>query len=101
MEPREVRTAADARRIVKERGLSHVKVGVHDLDGVLRGDGGDQLYKNSPSPGWHPAYPDATVRILPETCREIATEPGNLLFLCEFVGGAEELCPRGTLRRVL
>ena len=37
MEPRQVKTAADARRIVKERGLSHVKVGVHDIDGILRG----------------------------------------------------------------
>ena len=37
MEPRQVKTAADARRIVKERGLTHVKVGVHDIDGILRG----------------------------------------------------------------
>src|SRR5262249_41327450 len=126
MEPRQVKTAADARRIVQERGLRHVKVGVHDIDGILRGkylhidkfssalDGGmgfcdvvlgwdsnDQLYDNVTFTGWHTAYPDATVRILPETCREIATEPGNLLFLCEFVDKAEEICPRGVLRRVL
>src|SRR5689334_8310023 len=126
MEARQVRTAADGRAIVKERGLSHVKVGVHDLDGVLRGkylhvdkfgsaldggmgfcdvvlgwDVGDQLYDNVSYTGWHTAYPDAAVRILPETCREIATEPGNLLFLCEFAGKAEELCPRGVLRRIL
>ena len=126
MEPRQVRTAADARTIVRERGLTHVKVGVHDIDGILRGkylhvdkfssalDGGmgfcdvvlgwdanDQLYDNVTYTGWHTAYPDATVRILPDTCREIATEPGNLLFLCEFVDRAEELCPRGVLRRVL
>jgi glutamine synthetase len=126
MEPRQVKTAADARRIVKERGLTHVKVGVHDLDGVLRGkylhldkfnsaldggmgfcdvvlgwDVGDQLYDNVTYTGWHTAYPDALVRILPDTCREIATEPGNLLFLCEFVDAAEALCPRGVLRRVL
>ena len=37
MEPRQVRTAADARRILQERGLRHVKVGVHDIDGILRG----------------------------------------------------------------
>jgi len=37
MEPRQVKTAADALRIVKQRGLSHIKVGVHDVDGVLRG----------------------------------------------------------------
>ena len=126
MEPRQVKTAADARRILQERGLRHVKVGVHDIDGVLRGkylhidkfsgalDGGmgfcdvvlgwdsnDQLYDNVTYTGWHTAYPDANVRILPETCREIATEPGNLLFLCEFVDKAEEICPRGVLRRVL
>jgi glutamine synthetase len=126
MEPRQVRTAADARRILQERGLRHVKVGVHDIDGILRGkylhidkfgsalDGGmgfcdvvlgwdsnDQLYDNVAYTGWHTAYPDATVRILPETCREIATEPGNLLFLCEFTDKAEEICPRGILRRVM
>jgi glutamine synthetase len=37
MDPRQVRTAADARAIVEQRGLSHVKVGVFDIDGVLRG----------------------------------------------------------------
>ncbi len=37
MEPRQVRTAADALKIVKQRGLTHVKVGVHDIDGILRG----------------------------------------------------------------
>ncbi len=37
MDPRKVRTAADARRIVTDRKLDHVKVGVFDMDGVLRG----------------------------------------------------------------
>jgi glutamine synthetase len=126
MEPRQVRTAADAMTIVEDRALSHVKVGVHDLDGILRGkslhvdkfkaaleggmgfcdvvlgwDANDQLYDNVTFTGWHTAYPDATVRILPDTCRDIATEPGNLLFLCEFASSAEALCPRGVLRRVL
>src|SRR5882757_232902 len=105
MEPRQVRTAADARRILQERGLSHVKVGVHDIDGILRGkylhidkfssaleggmgfcdvvlgwDMGDQLYDHATYTGWHTAYPDATVRILPETCRGSASEPGAPLF---------------------
>ncbi len=126
MDPRQVKTAADARKIVKERGLTHIKVGVHDIDGILRGkyihidkfhsaleggfgfcdvvlgwDSNDQLYDNVAYTGWHSGYPDANVRILPDTCREIATEPGNLLFLCEFVDRAEEICPRGVLRRVL
>src|SRR3990167_301938 len=126
MDPRQVKNAADARKIVKECGLTHVKVGVHDIDGVLRGkyihidkfhsaleggfgfcdvvlgwDSNDQLYDNVTYTGWHSGYPDANVRILSDTCREIATEPGNLMFLCELVAKAEELCPRGTLRRVL
>ena len=126
MDPRAVRSAEDARRIVRERNLSHVKVGVHDVDGILRGkylhrdkffsalDGGfgfcdvvlgwdsnDQLYDNVSYTGWHTAYPDATVRIVPESCRDLPSEPGGLFFLCEFVGKAEAICPRGTLRRVL
>jgi glutamine synthetase len=126
MEPRKVKTAEDARRIVRERGLSHVKVGVHDVDGILRGkylhidkffsaldsgfgfcdvvlgwDANDQLYDNVTYTGWHTAYPDAPVRIIPESCRDLPTEPGGLFFLCEFADKAEEVCPRGTLRRVL
>ena len=37
MTPEQVRTAADARAIVEARGLTHVKVGVFDSDGILRG----------------------------------------------------------------
>ncbi len=39
MQPENVRTAADARRIVEERKLDHVKVGVFDNDGILRRQG--------------------------------------------------------------
>ena len=37
MKARAVKTAADARKIIEQRKLSHVKVGVFDTDGVLRG----------------------------------------------------------------
>ena len=37
MLPEEVRTAAQARAIVEERGLHHIKIGVFDNDGILRG----------------------------------------------------------------
>jgi hypothetical protein len=37
MLPENVRTAADAREIVEERKLDHVKVGVFDNDGIMRG----------------------------------------------------------------
>ncbi len=126
MQARDVKTAADARALIDERGASHVKVGVFDADGVMRGkymsrekffsaldkgfgfcdvllgwDCQDQQYDNVEFTGWHTAYPDALVRVLPETCREIPFEDGCLLFLAEFTGRAEALCPRGTLRRVL
>ncbi|MGH8311088.1 MAG: glutamine synthetase, partial [Steroidobacteraceae bacterium] len=37
MLPAQIRTAQDARAIVEARSLSHVKVGVFDVDGILRG----------------------------------------------------------------
>ena len=126
MRPEQVKTAADARRIVEERGLTHVKVGIFDVDGVLRGkymskpkffsaleggfgfcdvvlgwDSNDQLYDNVSYTGWHTAYPDAPVRVLPATCRALPFEGDMLLFLGEFAPPAESVCPRGTLRRVL
>ncbi len=126
MTPRQVVTAADARRAVEDRGLDYVKVGVFDVDGVLRGkymdrkkffsalddgfgfcdvvlgwDAHDQLYDNVTYTGWHTGYPDAPVRILPDTCREIPWEDGMLLFLGEFAEPAEAICPRGLLRRVV
>jgi glutamine synthetase len=126
MQPDEVRTSAQARAIVEERGLTHVKVGVFDNDGILRGkyidrpkflsaldkgmgfcdvvlgwDSNDQQYDNITFTGWHTAFPDAPVRLLPETCRALPLEGNMLLFLGEFAGNAEQVCPRATLRRVL
>jgi glutamine synthetase len=126
LKPEQVKSLADAKKIVEERGLTHVKVGVFDGDAILRGkymskakflsalengfgfcdvvlgwDSNDQLFDNVKYTGWHTAYPDAWVRVVPETCREIPFEDGMLFFLCEFVNKAEEICPRGVLRRVL
>src|SRR6266581_3471535 len=126
MQPSEVKTAADAKNIVGERKLTHVKLGVFDADGVLRGkylarekfeaaldrgfgfcdvvlgwDSSDQLYDNVGFTGWHTAYPDAQCAIVPETCRALPLEGDMLLFLAEFAPPAEALCPRGTLKRVL
>src|SRR6202050_3683866 len=83
MDSRNVKTAGDARALVESRGLSHVKLGVTDLDGVIRGkylsrekffgalehgfgfcdvifgwDAHDQLYDKSTYTGWHTAFPD-------------------------------------------
>jgi len=126
MQPEQVKTASDARKIVEERSLSHVKVGVFDVDGVMRGkymsrakflsalekgfgfcdvvlgwDSNDQLYDNVTYTGWHTGYPDANVRIIPESCRPLPWEGDGLFFLSEFVPPAEAICPRGILRRVI
>jgi len=37
MNPRNVKTISDAKRIIEKRNLSHVKVGLFDNDGVMRG----------------------------------------------------------------
>jgi glutamine synthetase len=126
MQPEEVRSAAQARAIVEERGLTHIKVAVFDNDGILRGkyidrakflsalegglgfcdvvlgwDSNDQQYDNVTFTGWHTAFPDAPVRLLPQTCRALPLEGNMLLFLGEFAGKAEQVCPRAVLRRVL
>jgi glutamine synthetase len=117
---------AEIAKSLAERGVEHVKLGVFDTDGIMRGkylsrekfvsgleknlgfcdvvlgwDSNDQLYDNTQFTGWHTAYPDATVRILPSTQRDIPFEPKTVLFLGEFAGRAESVCPRGVLRRVL
>jgi glutamine synthetase len=125
-EPRKVTTAAEAKAFVEQRNLSHVKVGVFDIDGILRGkymsrakflsalengygfcdvvlgwDCQDQLYDNVKYTGWHTGYPDAPVRILPDSCRPLPFEDDNLFFLSEFADQAEQVCPRALLRRVV
>ncbi len=124
--PREVSSAADAKLIVAQRGLSHVKVGLFDIDGIMRGkymskekffsalDSGfafcdvvlgwdckDQLYDNVSYTGWHTGYPDAPVQIIPQSCRTIPFEGDMLLFMAEFADSAKAVCPRNTLKRVL
>ena len=119
-------TIDEARALVEASDQGHVKVGVFDIDGVLRGkymskakflgaldkgfgfcdvvlgwDSEDQLYDSASVTGWHTAYPDAPVRIIPESGREIPFENNTLFFLAEFADPMDAVCPRGTLRRVL
>ncbi|MFL6575173.1 MAG: glutamine synthetase family protein [Povalibacter sp.] len=126
LEPRQVKSIADAKAIVEQRNLSHVKVGVFDIDGILRGkyisrakflsalengygfcdvvlgwDCQDQLYDNVKFTGWHTGYPDAPVRLLPQTCRPLPFENNELFFLSEFAPPADQICPRGLLRKTL
>lgn len=125
-EPIRIRNHAEARQFVESRDIPYIKVAVTDIDGILRGkylsgakflaglekgfgfcdvivgwDSNDQLYDNVKYTGWHTAYPDAPVRVVPETARLIPFEDDLPFFLCELAPPAEAICPRGTLRRVL
>lgn len=126
MEPRNIKTVEDAKLLIQHRKPKFIKVGVFDIDGVMRGkymsvdkflsalDNGfgfcdvvlgwdvkDQLYDNAKFTGWHTGYPDAPVRILPQSCREMPFEDNGLFFLGEMAEPADTVCPRGLLRRVL
>ena len=116
--------------MVEERGLSHLKLGVTDIDGVMRGkyvaaadllagvDGGlglcscligwdcdDTLYTNNPGSlsGWHTGYPDMPINVRPETARDLPNEFGGkgLLVLGELAGDAAAVCPRTLLGKVV
>ena len=126
MKAGELSTPADVAAWMTARNATHVKIGVTDVDGILRGkylrkekflsalekglgfcdvvlgwDSDDQLYDNVTYTGWHTAYPDAPVRLVPGSCRELPFEPNTLFFLGEFAGKAEAVCPRALLRRVV
>jgi len=119
-------SAEDVRSYINEKPLKHVKVGFFDVDGVFRGkfiardkflsalDGGynfcdavlgwdvaDELYDNSEFTGWHTGFPDASLRIIPESGMILPFENETLFFTSEFSGRSEAICPRGILRRVL
>jgi len=116
----------DPRQFLIDRGIEHVKIGVFDTDGIMRGkylnrekflsgvtknigfcdvilgwDSNDQLYDNVKYTGWHTAYPDVPLRVVPETARFIPFEGDLPFFLCELAPPAEAICSRGTLKRVL
>lgn len=131
MQERAVKTVDEAIRLVEASQLTHIKVGLSDIDGVMRGkylrkdkfvsalkagfafcnvvlgwDLDDHLYDNVSYTGWHTAYPDALVRIVPSSCRRLPLEigPGGeemLFFLVEFDGDAAAVCPRRLLHRIL
>lgn len=121
-----MQTHDDVIALIEKEGLDYIKVGAFDIDGILRGkymgrekvisalkkgfgfcdvvlgwDSNDQLYDNVSFTGWHTGYPDASVRLLPETYRRMPFEDNLPLILGEFTGEGETICPRGLLRRVV
>lgn len=118
----------ELRRDFKERGISKVKVGGFDVDGVLRGkyislekfwsamekgfgfcdvifgwDISDQLYDNAKVTGWQTGYPDALARIDASTFRVLPDAPDTATFLVDFYtpdGEPHPACPRNLLKAV-
>jgi len=106
-------------------GARAAMIGVCDFDGVLRGKhvmaddalDGDKLIKFSEAVlAWDcadqvipatvtqkppSAFADADLRILSGTGRPVSSDRRQYLYLAEFVGPHESICPRGVLRKVL
>lgn len=119
-------TLAELQALLDQRGIRHHKIGVFDVDGVLRGkyvdrdkflsavdkgfgfcdvvlgwDSADQLYDNATVSGWHTGYRDAPVRLDLATTRLLPFEPDTILVVGGFAGDYEAVCPRGVLRRMV
>jgi glutamine synthetase len=118
----------DLLKDLSSKGIHRIKLGVTDIDGVLRGkyislakfassysglgfcdvifgwDIGDFLYENSTYTGWHTGYPDAQARVDCSTLRTIPWEPGTAFFLIDLFskdGVPLALSPRQVFRSVL
>lgn len=127
--PRQEANVEEVRRRLARDGVTRVKIGGFDVDGVFRGkyvsvpkflsalagglgfcdvifgwDSGDALYDNVQLTGWHTGYPDTRARIDPTTYRLIPWEPGTAAFLLDWLdeaGAPHPASPRGLLQRVL
>jgi glutamine synthetase len=118
--------AVELARMLDDQGVRHYKLGVFDIDGVMRGkyldrskflsaidhglsfcdvvvgwDSADQLYDNTTVSGWQTGYRDAPVRLDPGTVRLLPFEPDTALVIGGFAGDYEAVCPRAVLRRTL
>lgn len=123
---------SDANELIaryEQEGITRVKLGFADIDGVLRGkyislekfrsiasgtsgfcdcvlgwDVDDQLYDNATFTGWHTAFPDALYRLDLNSERRLRDENNLPFFLADFVGAEDAehpICPRGRLKHVL
>ncbi|HIG41866.1 MAG: glutamine synthetase [bacterium] len=122
--------ADDLIKQYENEGIRRIKLGVTDIDGVVRGkyislekftaiaastsgfcdcilgwDVDDQLYDNATFTGWHTAFPDALYRLDLATERRLLDEGNIPYFVGEFVAddrvSLHPICPRSRLRQVL
>ena len=111
----------------RDKGVTKVKIGLTDIDGVIRGkyinirkfasllqkqggfcdcvfgwDVDDQLYSQGQYTGWHSGFPDTGFRLLVDSERWLPEEDCPY-FIGEFVGAegaAHPLCPRTRLTQI-
>lgn len=123
-----VRTAVELDAWIEREGIRFFKIGVFDVDGVLRGkyvdraklagavdkgfgfcdvvlgwDLHDELYADTgvEVSGWHTGYRDAPVTLDLSTLRRIPFEEDTLLLIGQFEGDYAGVCPRQTLTRTI
>jgi glutamine synthetase len=121
-----VTNLAELARWLDAEGIRRHKIGVFDVDGILRGkyvsrekfmsvvehgfgfcdvvlgwDSHDAMYDNTRLSGWHTGYRDAPVELDLATLRRIPFEEATVLVLGHFVGEYAQGCPRQLLRRVV
>jgi glutamine synthetase len=112
-----------------ETAIEKVKLGVVDIDGILRGkvisvekfsaiaekgfgfcdvvfgwDAGDAAYDNAKFTGWHTGYPDAKAVVDLGSLRRIPWENGLPFFLADFedqAGNGLPVCPRSLLKKII
>ena len=121
----------DLHQFISKHGISKIKIGVVDIDGILRGkyvsmekfvsavekgfgfcdvifgwDSADELYEDCgvTVTGWHTGYPDTMARIDTDSGRLVPWEPGTGLFLADLftrAGAPLEVSPRQLMQKVI
>lgn len=114
---------------LKKEGINKIKIGIFDVDGVLRGkyinldkfesalnagfgfcdvvfgwDVADELYDKPSVTGWHTGYPDALAIVDESSERRIPWEPDTAFYLADFQnedGTPYTACPRKLLKQQL
>ncbi len=114
---------------LKKDGINKIKLGIFDVDGVMRGkyvnmkkftsgldkgfgfcdvvfgwDVADDLYDKPTVTGWHTGYPDAPAVIDVNSYRKIPWEPKTALFIADFQypdGTSYPACPRQLCKTIL
>ena len=123
-------SAEDVIKELDERGTRRVKLGITDIDGVIRGkylsmdkfrslasssagirdcifgwDVADQLYDNGSFSSWDKGFPDVAYRIDLDSIRALPFEDNVPFLIAELVppenADFHPICPRNVLARVL